>query len=40
LIENSASYIHGWVKKLKDDKQLIFKAAAAAQKAVDYITAS
>jgi len=40
LIENSASYIHGWLKKLKDDKQLIFKAAAAAQKAVDYITVS
>ena len=40
LIQNSVSYIQGWLKKLKDDKQLIFKAAAAAQKAVDYITCS
>lgn len=38
LIQNSASYIQGWLSKLKDDKQLIFKAAAQAQRAVDYIT--
>lgn len=37
LIENAAAYIQGWLKKLKDDKQFIFKAAAEAQKAVDYI---
>lgn len=38
LFQNSASYIHGWLSKLKGDKQFIFKAAAEAQKAVDYIT--
>jgi antirestriction protein ArdC len=37
VIENTAAYIQGWLKKLKDDKQFIFKAAAEAQKAVDYI---
>ncbi|MBL7814742.1 MAG: DUF1738 domain-containing protein [Saprospiraceae bacterium] len=40
IIENAAAYIQGWLKKLKDDKQFIFKAAAEAQKAVDYITRS
>lgn len=37
VFQNSASYIQGWLSKLKDDKQLIFKASAEAQKAVDYI---
>ena len=37
LLENSASYIQGWLSKFKGDKQLVFKAAAEAQKAVDYI---
>lgn len=37
VVENTAAYIQGWLKKLKDDKQFIFKAAAEAQKAVDYI---
>jgi len=37
VIENTAAYIQGWLKKLKDDKQFIFKAAAEAQKAVDFI---
>lgn len=37
LFQNSASYVQGWLSKLKDDKQLVFKAAADAQKAVDYI---
>lgn len=36
-IENSASYIQGWLKALKDDKRLIVTAAGAAQKAADYI---
>jgi len=36
-IMNSAAYMAGWVKKLKDDKKLIIKAAGNAQKAVDYI---
>lgn len=37
VFQNSASYIQGWLSKLKDDKQLVFKAAAEAQKAVDLI---
>ncbi|MCB0651500.1 MAG: DUF1738 domain-containing protein [Saprospiraceae bacterium] len=37
LTENSAAYLEGWLKILKSDKKLIFKAAAKAQKAVDYI---
>lgn len=37
VVENSAAYIKGWLEALKNDKQLIFKAAADAQKAVDYI---
>jgi antirestriction protein ArdC len=37
IFQNSASYIHGWLSKLKDDKKLVFKASAEAQKAVDYI---
>jgi len=37
IFQNSSSYIQGWLSKLKDDKQLIFKASAEAQKAVDYI---
>ena len=39
-IENSAAYIKGWLKPLKDDPKLIFKAAAAAQKAVEYMLAA
>lgn len=35
--ENNAAYIQSWLKKLKDDKQFIFKAVAEAQKAVDYM---
>ena len=37
IFQNSSAYIQGWLSKLKDDKQFIFKASAAAQKAVDYI---
>ena len=37
---NSASYIDGWSRKLKSDPQMFFKAASAAQKAVDYMLAS
>lgn len=36
-IENSAAYIGGWLRKLKDDKRLVVHAAAQAQKAADYI---
>jgi len=36
-IENSAVYIKGWLTALKNDNRLLIKAAAQAQKAVDYI---
>lgn len=36
-IKNNASYIGSWLKRLKDDKSLIIKAAGQAQKACDYI---
>ena len=35
----SAAYIEGWTKALKGDSRAIFKAAAEAQKAVDFIFA-
>jgi antirestriction protein ArdC len=34
---NSAAYIQSWVKVLKSDPKMIFKAASKAQKAFDYI---
>jgi len=36
-LENSAAYIAGWLKALKNDKTLLVHAAAQAQKASDYI---
>lgn len=36
-IDNSAAYIGGWLKKLKDDPRMLVFAASAAQKATDYI---
>jgi len=36
-IANSAAYISGWLKALKNDKTLLVHAAAQAQKAADYI---
>lgn len=36
-IENNAAYIQNWLKALKNDKRLVVMAAAAAQKATDYI---
>ena len=36
-IEQRAAYIENWLTALKDDKTLVIKAAAAAQKAVDHI---
>lgn len=36
-IDRNASYIDGWMKRIKDDSQLFIKSAAAAQKATDYI---
>ncbi len=35
--QNSAGYIQGWLKALKDDKKLIISAAGAAEKAVNLI---
>lgn len=35
--KNSAAYIQGWLRALKDDKQLIIGAAARAEKAVNLI---
>ena len=35
--DQSAAYVEGWLEALKSDKEMIFKAAAEAQKAVDYI---
>lgn len=37
ITENSAAYLAGWLKVLREDNRFIFKAAAEAQKAVDYI---
>nr|WP_298935701.1 zincin-like metallopeptidase domain-containing protein [uncultured Dyadobacter sp.] len=37
LEENTAAYLTGWLKPLKNDKKFVFKAAAAAQKAVNYM---
>ncbi len=36
-LRNSAAYIQGWLKALRDDKQLIIGAAARAEKAVKLI---
>jgi antirestriction protein ArdC len=36
-IKNSASYIAGWLSKLKDDRSLIVKASVQAQRACDYV---
>jgi antirestriction protein ArdC len=35
--KNSASYLQGWLKEFKQDKQMLFKASVEAQKAVNYI---
>lgn len=37
VLENSAAYIQGWLKALKNDKALLVHAAAQAQKAADFI---
>ncbi len=36
-VENNASYIQGWLERLKKDKKFIVYASAQAQKATDYI---
>lgn len=40
ITENSAAYLQSWLKVLKEDKKFIFKSAAEASKAVDYIMGS
>ena len=36
-VDNSASYIASWLRRLKEDSRLVVMAAAQAQKASDYI---
>jgi antirestriction protein ArdC len=36
-VDNSAAYIAGWLKKLRDDRKLVVQAASAAHRACDYI---
>lgn len=38
VTENSAAYIQGWIKRLQEDKKLIFRVAAKAQQAIDFLT--
>ena len=38
VIDNSAAYIQGWLKTLKNDPKLVVLAAGSAQKAANYIT--
>jgi antirestriction protein ArdC len=37
VMVNQAAYIQGWLKQIKEDKKLIISAAAAGQKAADWI---
>lgn len=37
--QNSAAYVAGWLKKLRNDKTLVMWAAGKAEKAVEYIMA-
>lgn len=37
LVENSHAYIAGWLGKLRDDKQFVFKATKEAKKAVECV---
>lgn len=39
VVENSAAYIGGWLRRLSHDKKLLIQAAALAQKAADFILA-
>ena len=36
-VENSAAYINGWLRKLRDDHKLVVVAAAQAQRAADFM---
>ncbi|WP_253279953.1 zincin-like metallopeptidase domain-containing protein, partial [Phaeobacter sp. 11ANDIMAR09] len=35
--DQSAAYVEGWLKALKEDKRAIFRAASEAQKAADFV---
>jgi len=37
VIANQAAYVAGWLKKLRDDRKLLIRAAAQAQRAAGYI---
>lgn len=37
VVQNSASYLKSWLRKFNQDKKMLVRAAAQAQKAVDYI---
>ncbi len=37
IIKNSAAYPQGWSSRFQDDKKMVVWAAAAAQRAADYI---
>ena len=37
-IDNTAAYIGSWLQALKNDKMLVYKAAAQAQKALDFLS--
>ncbi len=37
IIDNSAAYVQGWLRRLRNDKRLVVFAAAQAQKAADFI---
>jgi antirestriction protein ArdC len=37
VLDNSASYLHSWIARLRGDSRLIISAASAAQKASDFI---
>ncbi len=39
-MDNHAAYVGAWVKKLRDDKFEIFRAAKDARRMVDYLTGS
>ena len=39
-VDQSAAYVAGWLRAIRDDHRAIFHAAAEAQRAVDWITAA
>lgn len=38
-VENHASYLQSWLEVLREDSRAVFRAAAAAQKAADWMLA-